>query len=173
MIAGKKLRFSQSIAIQVLIPMVVIGLLALASMLISLLVTLNTQHDAEAINIAGSMRMQSYRIAVLLQQPNKDMSEIKIAEALTKEHQLFSQKLYQSSISKAAKKVGRGGIKQRYDEVVDNWEKNIVPIFSTIMSGSSISTEQISDASNRYLSQVDDHVDKINSLVLSIQQNTE
>lgn len=173
MIAGKKLRFSQSIAIQVLIPMVVIGLLALASMLISLLVTLNTQHDAEAINIAGSMRMQSYRIAVLLQQPNKDMSEIKIAEALTKEHQLFSQKLYQSSISKAAKKVGRGGIKQRYDEVVDNWEKNIVPIFSTIMSGSSISTEQISDASNRYLSQVDAHVDKINSLVLSIQQNTE
>ena len=173
MIAGKKLRFSQSIAIQVLIPMVVIGLLALASMLISLLVTLNTQHDAEAINIAGSMRMQSYRIAVLLQQPNKDMSEIKIAEALTKEHQLFSQKLYQSSISKAAEKVGRGGIKQRYDEVVDNWEKNIVPIFSTIMSGSQISTEQISDASNRYLSQVDDHVDKINSLVLSIQQNTE
>ncbi len=173
MIAGKKLRFSQSIAIQVLIPMVVIGLLALASMLISLLVTLNTQHDAEAINIAGSMRMQSYRIAVLLQQPNKDMSEIKIAEALTKEHQLFSQKLYQSSISKAAEKVGRGGIKQRYDEVVDNWEKNIVPIFSTIMSGSQISTEQISNASNRYLSQVDDHVDKINSLVLSIQQNTE
>lgn len=174
MIAGKKLRFSQSIAIQVLIPMMVIGLLALASMLISLLVTLNTQHDAEAINIAGSMRMQSYRIAVLLQQPkNKDMSEIKIAEALTKEHQLFSQKLYQSSISKAAEKVGRGGIKQRYDEVVDNWGKNIVPTFSTIMSGSSISSEQISDASNRYLSQVDDHVDKINSLVLSIQQNTE
>ena len=53
MIAGQKLRFSQSIAIQVLIPMVVIGLLALASMLVSLLVTLNTQHDAEAINMAG------------------------------------------------------------------------------------------------------------------------
>ena len=57
MLTGRKLRFSQSIAIQVLIPMLVIGLLALSSMLVSLLVTLNTQHDAEAINIAGSMRM--------------------------------------------------------------------------------------------------------------------
>lgn len=174
MIAGQKLRFSQSIAIQVLIPMMVIGLLALASMLVSLLVTLNTQHDAEAINTAGSMRMQSYRIAVLLQQQkNNTAFQIKIAEDLKKEHQLFSQKLYESSISRAAKKVGRGGIKESYDEVVNNWEKNIVPIFSTIISGSNINAKQISEASSNYLSQVDNHVDKINSLVLSIQQNTE
>lgn len=171
MIAGQRLQFSQSIAIQVLIPMVVIGLLALASMLVSLLVTLNTQHDAEAINNAGSMRMQSYRIAVLLQQPqNIGTSQIRLAEALTKEHQLFSLKLYQSSISRAAEK---GGIKERYDAVVNNWEHNIVPIFAAIMTGSPASTEQVNEASNRYLSQVDNHVDKINSLVLSIQQNTE
>jgi len=171
MIAGQKLQFSQSVAIQVLFPMAVIGLLALASMLVSLLVTLNTQHDAESINIAGSMRMQSYRIAVLLQQSTtSDSARIKIAEELPREHQLFSQKLYESSISKAAKK---GGIRGRYDEVADNWEQNIVPIFSEIMSAQAITTEQVNEASERYLSLVDNHVEKIDNLVLSIQQNTE
>ena len=174
MIAGQKLRFSQSIAIQVLIPVIVIGLLALTSMLVSLLVTLNTQHDAEAINIAGSMRMQSYRIAVLLQKSTaSDSALIKTAEELSREHQLFSQKLYESSISMAAKKAGLGGIRNRYDEVVDNWEQNIVPIFSEIMSAPSIATEQASEASERYLSLVDNHVEKIDNLVSSIQQNTE
>lgn len=174
MIAGKKLRFSQSIAIQVLIPMMVIGLLALVSMLVSILVTLNTQHDAEAINIAGSMRMQSYRIAVLLQQSTiSETAKTDIADALSTEHSLFSQKLYQSSISKAATNVGSVGIKAKYDEVVENWESQISPILSPIMSGSPIDTEQLTTARELYLSHVDNHVDKINNLVLSIQQNTE
>lgn len=174
MIAGKKLRFSQSIAIQVLIPMVVIGLLALASMLVSLLVTLNTQHDAEAINIAGSMRMQSYRIAMLLQQStSSEIVRKNIAKELSEEQRLFSQKLYQSSIAKAADKVGRGIIKDRYTAVEDNWEHNIVPIFFPIMSTSSITTEQINSVSEQYLSQVNNHVEKIDNLVLSIQKNTE
>jgi two-component system, NarL family, nitrate/nitrite sensor histidine kinase NarX len=174
MIAGQKLRFSQSIAIQVLIPMVVIGLLALASMLISLLVTLNTQHDAEAINIAGSMRMQSYRIAVLLKQPAPNVTaRKKMAKALTVEHQLFSQKLYKSSISKAAEKFNHGAIRHRYTDVVNSWENIIVPVFFPIMSSHNLSSEQINLASEHYLALVDEHVDKIDNLVLSIQQNTE
>ncbi|PCJ91641.1 MAG: hypothetical protein COA46_06735 [Porticoccaceae bacterium] len=174
MIAGQKLRFSQSIAIQVLIPMVVIGLLALASMLVSLLVTLNTQHDAEAINIAGSMRMQSYRIAVLLKQQTSSISAREtMAEALTKEHRLFSQKLYKSSISKTAEKFNHGAIKHRYTDVVNSWENIIVPVFLPIMSPHNLSSEQINLASEHYLTLVDEHVNKIDTLVLSIQQNTE
>ncbi|MDX2463947.1 MAG: histidine kinase [Porticoccus sp.] len=174
MISGKKLRFSQSIAIQVLIPMVVIGMLALASMLVSLLVTLNTQHDAEAINVAGSMRMQSYRIAVLLQQPtSSEIARKNIAKELSAEQQLFSQKLYQSSISKAADKAGRGEIKDRYIEVAENWEQNIFPTFFSLISTQPITTEQIHSASEQYLFQVNNHVKKIDNLVLSIQKNTE
>jgi len=173
-LAGKKLRFSQSIAIQVLIPMVVIGLLALASMVVSLLVTLNTQHDAEAINIAGSMRMQSYRIAVLLKQsPPSDEEWQVMAKKLANEHQLFSKKLYQSSISKAAENSRRQTIKDNYHRVVDNWEGKIAPILSPLMTGQLINIEQIYQASKNYLALVDQHVDDIDLLVLSIQKNTE
>ncbi|MEH6617553.1 MAG: histidine kinase [Porticoccus sp.] len=173
-LAGKKLRFSQSIAVQVLIPMVVIGLLALASMVVSLLVTLNTQHDAEAINIAGSMRMQSYRIAVLLKQsPSSDEERQVMAKNLSDEHQLFSKKLYQSSISKAAENSRRQTIKVNYSRVVDNWEGKIVPILSPLMTDQLINIEQISQANKSYLALVDQHVEDIDLLVLSIQKNTE
>ena len=173
-LAGKKLRFSQSIAIQVLIPMVVIGLLALASMVVSLLVTMNTQHDAEAINIAGSMRMQSYRIAVLLQQPPSSDEERQVmAKNLSSEYQLFSNKLYQSSISRAAEKSSRKSIKDNYSRVVENWESNITPILSPLMTSQRASIEQITTANKLYLALVGRHVEDIDSLVLSIQKNTE
>ncbi len=173
-LAGKKLRFSQSIAIQVLIPMVVIGLLALASMVVSLLVTLNTQHDAEAINLAGSMRMQSYRIAVLLQQsPSSDEERKAMAKNLSSEYQLFSNKLYQSSISRAAEKSSRKSIKDNYSRVADNWESSITPILSPLMTGQRASIEQVATANKLYQALVDRHVEDIDSLVLSIQKNTE
>jgi two-component system, NarL family, nitrate/nitrite sensor histidine kinase NarX len=173
-LAGKKLRFSQSIAIQVLIPMVVIGLLALASMVVSLLVTLNTQHDAEAINIAGSMRMQSYRIAVLLQQSPSSNEERKVmTKNLSSEYQLFSNKLHQSSISRAAEKSSRKSIKDNYSRVVDNWESKISPILSPIMTSQQASIEQVTKANMLYQALVDRHVEDIDSLVLSIQKNTE
>jgi two-component system, NarL family, nitrate/nitrite sensor histidine kinase NarX len=173
-LAGKKLRFSQSIAIQVLIPMVVIGLLALASMVVSLLVTLNTQHDAEAINIAGSMRMQSYRIAVLLQQsPSSNEERKAMTKNLSSEYQLFSNKLYQSSISRAAEKSSHKSIKDNYSRVVDNWESKISPILSPIMTSQQASIEQVTKANTLYQALVDRHVEDIDSLVLSIQKNTE
>ncbi len=173
-LAAKKLRFSQSIAIQVLIPMVVIGLLALTSMLVSILVTFNTQHDAEAINIAGSMRMQSYRIALLLQQASLGDKRHEItAKTLVNEYNLFSTKLYQSSISRAAEKNGQGAIKRNYNKVVDNWEAYIVPMLSPLMTGEVIDPNSAAKANARYLALVDHHVKDIDNLVLSIQQNTE
>jgi two-component system nitrate/nitrite sensor histidine kinase NarX len=47
-----------------------IVLLALLSMISSVLIAESSKGDAAAINLAGSLRMQSYRIATRLQQPN-------------------------------------------------------------------------------------------------------
>ncbi len=173
-LAGRKLRFSQSIAIQVLIPVVVIGLLALTSMLVSLLVTLNTQDDAEAINIAGSMRMQSYRIAVQLQQSvDGSVDTAGLAATLAEERRTFSEKLYQSSIARVAGKSSEESLKHAYNQVVDNWENRMVPVLLSIMSGQPLSKELLSAASQDYLTHVTEHVSDIDRLVLSIQQNTE
>lgn len=174
MLAGRKLRFSQSIAIQVLIPMLVIGLLALTSMLVSLLVTLNTQHDAEAINIAGSMRMQSYRIAVLLQQAEAGAEDgDALISTLADERRTFSEKLYQSSITQVAAESGEAGLKHAYQQVAANWEQRMAPVLLSLMSGESPSRETLAAARSEYLGHVAEHVGDIDQLVLSIQQNTE
>jgi nitrate/nitrite-specific signal transduction histidine kinase len=46
-----------------------IVLLALLSMISSIFIAESSKGDAAAINLAGSLRMQSYRIATRLQQP--------------------------------------------------------------------------------------------------------
>ncbi|MEZ5528683.1 MAG: histidine kinase [Porticoccaceae bacterium] len=174
MLAGRKLRFSQSIAIQVLIPMLVIGLLALSSMLVSLLVTLNTQHDAEAINIAGSMRMQTYRIAVHLQQAGVEMEGARdLAGTLEEERRRFSEKLYQSSMARVAGESREVNLKRAYQRVVDNWENHMAPLLQSLMSGQPLPREALAVASQEYLGHVVEHVSDIDQLVLSIQQNTE
>ncbi len=171
MLTGRKLRFSQSIAIQVLIPMLVIGLLALSSMLVSLLVTLNTQHDAEAINIAGSMRMQTYRIAVHLQQAVAGEADPKdLTDTLTEERRTFSEKLYQSSIARVAGERSDISLKRAYQRVVTNWEQHMDPL---LLSLSSAEQGRLAAASREYLGYVEEHVGDIDRLVLSIQQNTE
>lgn len=171
MLTGRKLRFSQSIAIQVLIPMLVIGLLALSSMLVSLLVTLNTQHDAEAINIAGSMRMQTYRIAVHLQQAVAGEADpIDLIDTLAEEHRTFSEKLYQSSIARVAGEHSDVSLKRAYQRVVTNWEQHMAPL---LLSLGSAEQGSLAAASREYLGHVEEHVGDIDRLVLSIQQNTE
>ncbi len=173
-IAGNKPKFLQSITIQILTPMAVIGLLALSSMLVSVLVTLNTQHDAEAINIAGSMRMQSYRIAVLLQRPfSGSLDHRQLSESLSREQREFSRKLYQSSIFQIAGESDEHTMKTAYQKVKDNWENTVVPLLSPIVSKPTASEGQIADASAGYLAQVDSQVADIDNLVFSIQQNTE
>lgn len=171
MLTGRKLRFSQSIAIQVLIPMLVIGLLALSSMLVSLLVTLNTQHDAEAINIAGSMRMQTYRIAVHLQQAVTGETDPKdLSDTLVEEHRAFSEKLYQSSIAQMAGERSEVSLKYAYQRVATNWEQHMAPL---LLSLDSAEPGSLAAASREYLGHVEEHVGDIDRLVFSIQQNTE
>lgn len=171
MLTGRKLRFSQSIAIQVLIPMLVIGLLALSSMLVSLLVTLNTQHDAEAINIAGSMRMQTYRIAVHLHQAVAGEADSKeLIDTLAEEHRSFSEKLYQSSIAQMAGERSEVSLKHAYQRVVTNWEQHMAPL---LLSLGSAEQRELAAASREYLGYVETYVGDIDRLVLSIQQNTE
>jgi len=154
--------------------MLVIGLLALTSMLVSLLVTLNTQHDAEAINIAGSMRMQSYRIAVLLQQAEAEDSQVgALAGALQEERRTFSEKLYRSSIAQVAGKGGEVRLERDYQRVVDNWEQRMSPVLDSLIAAGAPSREALAAGRREYLGHVEEHVADIDKLVLSIQQNTE
>jgi two-component system nitrate/nitrite sensor histidine kinase NarX len=68
-----------------------IVLLALLSMISSVFIAESSKGDAAAINLAGSLRMQSYRIATRLQQP--DRVDAYPAQAVEREISEFERRL--------------------------------------------------------------------------------
>ena len=163
-------RLSRSITLQVAIPMVLIGVLALSSMLVTIMVTLYSEHDAEAINVAGSMRMQSYRIAVLLADPSHQYgNDADLVESLQKEYQQLSDKLYQSSITRVVSRANKEPLNVAYNQVQSRWERDIVPVIQQAIAkpGEHLTLFQ------NYRERVNSYVNDIDRLVLEIQRNAE
>jgi two-component system nitrate/nitrite sensor histidine kinase NarX len=83
-----------------------IVLLALLSMISSVLIAESSKGDAAAINLAGSLRMQSYRIATRLQQPNGiDTRHSQVVEQEIDEFERRLSQLWQTALSRSQKAI--------------------------------------------------------------------
>ena len=164
--------WTKSIAIQVLIPVMVIGALALSSMFVSMWMTLSTQHDAGAINEAGKMRMQSYRLGLLLERlKDQQVMDRELAiEQIHNELRSFYDKLYYSNIVKVVD-AGDIHLQQSYRAVAEHWEESVQPSLR-ILAGES-SQQEISAAANRYIIGVVEQVARIDKMVSLIQLTNE
>jgi two-component system nitrate/nitrite sensor histidine kinase NarX len=163
-------QIGNSVIFQIFLAMLLIAGMALASMGLSVYTTIHTQNDAEAINLAGSLRMQSYRIAHVLDLA----SAVKITnpqETILGEMNLFSEKLYQSTIFESIKTSGNAPLDKSYDKVVANWRKHAEPILqSAATKQPSLSWEQ---ARIEYEQHLSSHVSDIETMVTNLQRNTE
>ena len=169
-------RFSKSITLQVALPMVLIGILALTSMLVTIFVTLSSEYDAEAINVAGSMRMQSYRIASLMvpssgvdESGEQESGKNNFGEALIAEHEQMSGKLYDSSITQVVLGSNDSQLNKAYEQVERRWDESISPLLLSAINQPEIRPDTVQS----YLRLVDGYVDDIDKLVLQIQRNSE
>ena len=159
-----------SVIFQILLAMLLIAGMALASMGLAVYVTLDSQNDAQAINLAGSLRMQSYRIAnVLSRASEKELEDP--GKALLEEAEKFHSKLYQSSISTLVEESGNTPLQHSYAKVVNNWEHNMAPLLPTI---SSANNKVIwVDIRRRYNEHLARYVDDIDQMVLHLQRHAE
>lgn len=165
-ISGKDI--INSVIFQILMAMLLIGAMALASMSLAVYVTLSVQDDAEAINLAGSLRMQSYRIAHLLSQASKSKLTDPV-EAIANEREQFTVKLFQSSISESVLSSRNIPLKKSYQQVVSNWQNGVQPVLSLTQA----STVDWQDVAKQYNKQVREYVDDIDYMVTHFQRNTE
>ncbi len=160
----------QSVIFQILLAMLLIAGMALASMALAVYVTLNSQNDAEAINLAGSLRMQSYRIANVLSQAS-DGELTNPSETLAREVETFSAKLYQSSIAQLIEQSGNTPLQKSYQKVVSNWQNGMLPL---LYSPGGESQDSIwPDIRARYSQHLVAYVDDIDLMVLHLQRNAE
>jgi two-component system nitrate/nitrite sensor histidine kinase NarX len=157
-----------SVIFQILMAMLLIASMALASMGLSVYVTVDTQGDAEAINLAGSLRMQSYRIGNLLSRAsNGDVADPLVQ--LAREKEAFSEKLYRSGIFESIKQSGNTPLQDSYAKVVGNWQEKMQPMLA-VASADAIHWDDIRREYNQDLAA---YVDDIDAMVMHMQRNTE
>lgn len=141
-----------------------IVLLALLSMVSSVFIAESTKGDATAINLAGSLRMQSYRIATRLQQPDDGAAQHR--QNVEKEIAEFERRLGNLRQTDVIAQNNKGDRRaQTLNAIAAFWRDTLKPTLQT--SAASV------PASIAYLSEVDDFVAKLDAFVKLLEQDTE
>lgn len=139
---------------------VAITMLALVSMSTSWMIAETTQGNGQAINLAGSLRMQSWRMASLYQQ---QITVNLSSETLQQAIQNFEEDLTAPAILSVLPIDTSNPLRRVYQQVVSDWQNTIKPELLTV-------TE---DEQRIVLGYIPPFVNQINDLVKQIEEATE
>ena len=139
---------------------VAITVLALVSMSTSWMIAETTQGNGQAINLAGSLRMQSWRMASLYQQ---QVTASASAGTLAQAIQDFEKSLKAAAIQSVLPIDSTTPLRRVYQQVVHDWQHIIKPELLTATS----------QGQGLVLSNIPPFVDQINDLVKQIEEATE
>ncbi|MDQ5910511.1 MAG: two-component system, NarL family, nitrate/nitrite sensor histidine kinase NarX [Pseudomonadota bacterium] len=140
-----------------------IVLLALLSMVSSMWIAESSKGDAAAINLAGSLRMQSYRIATRLQ--HRVNAETDHAEKAAHEISEFERRLAQLWQTGAISAAASNPRNQMLRAIETFWHENLRSVMQISAANATPPTA--------YLHQVDDFVTKLDAFVKLLEENTE
>ena len=139
---------------------VAITMLALVSMSTSWMIAETTQGNGQAINLAGSLRMQSWRMASLYQQQVATAASV---DSLAQAIQDFEKGLNAAEIQSVLPIDTTTPLRRVYQQVVQDWQGIIKPELLTATSHGQVLV----------LSHIPPFVDQINDLVKQIEEATE
>lgn len=139
-----------------------ITVLALVGMSTSWMVAKTTQGNGEAINIAGSLRMQSWRMASLYQRLATP-SPMSSAADLTQAVERFDSDVIANPILAVLPDDTNSPLHQVYMQVKTDWQQNIKPAL----------LKPTATDINSTLDHIAVFVDQINALVKQIEEATE
>ncbi|MEI9482209.1 nitrate/nitrite two-component system sensor histidine kinase NarQ [Enterobacter cancerogenus] len=125
-------------------------MLSMLTSAIALLTLASSQRDAEAINIAGSLRMQSYRLGYEMQRTSPSLAE---------HRSVWQQTLSAPALQKISRWYVPDDVKQRYQQLHLAWQE----MDKRIASGDTA----------WYQSHIEDFVGRIDAFVLALQHYTE
>ena len=144
------------------VAMASIAVIALLNIFASVIVADKTQGDAAAINVAGSLRMQSYKLAYLLQQPESQISRQQIQLESTQ----LSGRLHGNELDRPLQSRYDDALSHHYETISDNWHRQIQPLFYD----TNLTRNQLRE---RYGQLVHTFVSDIDSMVRQLQQDSE
>lgn len=166
----------KSLLLRLGLAMGLITTLAFVGMLSSVFIAETLEGQASAVNQAGTLRMQSYRIA--LDSSNYpeaaiDAKRLEQTRALVEE---FQQRLYSPRLTGALAKTDSPAIHNSYTQVTERWRDDIRPQLEEIMlriaaeGYLSVDTEALR---LQYLGQVDYFVSHVDDMVNILEHEVE
>ncbi len=178
---------TQSLLLRVGLIMAALTLLAVSSMMSSVFIGRTIQGEATAVNIAGSLRMHSYRIATQLLTAD-ELEERTHWQKMQGYLQAFERRLYSPQLSNILPQQPDHEVRQTYEHVKKQWEKEIRPVLDAYINGiipsdtkptlapqnwGMISDESVASLRAHYLSSVSRFVDHIDQFVKALSSDAE
>jgi two-component system nitrate/nitrite sensor histidine kinase NarX len=149
----------QSLVVRTGLALTAVILLAIVNMVSSYLTAESTENDAVRINLAGSLRMQSYRITnefiLLRAQPGRSKQRLELAVAE------FEQRLQRTVLADHIRASGNDITRRAFATVSDGWDQLKPQLLSVDVPQPGL------------LREVDAFVDDINQLVKNLELQTE
>ena len=156
------INLSRSLIFRTGLSMAGITLLAIFTMVSSVIIADTARGDAAAINLAGSLRMQAYRMASHIQNPNHDRATALLARDI----RAFDASLHDATLSSVIPTARDNPLAESYGEVIAHWRNRLKP-----------SVERYSDAPGnarqQYLAAVETFVAEVDHMVHQLQQEAE
>lgn len=156
---------NQSIITRLGTAMFAISLMALISMISSVIVAESTQGDAAGINLAGSLRMMSYRIVAETQQHEIHASE-KTLQKVQNSLDEFEQRIKSPKLANVIPSDSEHNQRQFYESLIDEWQNELAPALTMAIKESPRGNAE-------YLRSFEEFVPKIDHLVQLLEESTE
>jgi len=155
----------QSIITRLGTAMFAISLMALISMISSVIVAESTQGDAAGINLAGSLRMMSYRIIAETLQHAGEGSEASRTKVLNSIDE-FDRRIGDPVLTNVLPKDDQQQLRQAYNALIDEWRDNFQPALKAAI---------LNDRPDHsaYLRQLENFVPRIDQMVQLLEESTE
>lgn len=165
-----KALFGRSILFAMALSLIALTAIGVGGMAVSVIVAERVQGSGSAINVAGSLRMQSHRMGsmVLSDAENRVDDHHYLHAGIAR----FEASLANKDLLQAIDRQPEGEFAQRYQAVQQAWQSQLKPqlLESTLFSAEDLKNR---DRHNALLRTIDRFVDEIDQMVSQLETDTE
>lgn len=157
--------FKHSIIARLGASMFAISMMALISMIGSVIVAESTQGDAAGINLAGSLRMLSFQIASETQQYQAH-SYPEMRDQVHSTIEEFSKRINSPVMAEVIPETRDHQLYTQYKNIVNDWEQELAPALQKALKDGP-------EISNDYVKKIEAFVPRIDKMVQLLERSTE
>ncbi|WP_445003645.1 type IV pili methyl-accepting chemotaxis transducer N-terminal domain-containing protein [Halomonas mongoliensis] len=154
-----------SLVARIIASLLAVSALALVSIVVTMTVASDSRGDAAAINMAGSLRMNTYQIVSALQRYEQQPSETARAR-VTELAERFEQRLASPELTDALPRAQDHQLQHQHRQLQARWAEELAPQVSLAAAGGNVAPDALRET-------LDELVAEIDAMVTLLEQNSE